>query len=432
MKFYSTNRQVTPSTFREAVFKGLPDDNGLYMPERIPQLSQSFFDQLKGFSFTEVAFNVISRFVEDEIPDSELREIVDDAFNFEIPVKNIHDNVYVLELFHGPTLAFKDFGARFMARIVGYFLQKKMRDIHILVATSGDTGSAVAQGFLGIEGVHVTLLYPKGKVSEIQEKQLCTVGGNVTALEVVGTFDDCQKMVKNAFLDQQLNDKLNLSSANSINIARLLPQSLYYFYAYGQVMEAGRSVCFSVPSGNFGNLSGGLLASRMGLPIKQFIAATNVNDIVPEYLETGVFKPRPSIRTISNAMDVGNPSNFSRMLDLFGDDYSSMAGEIIGVQYTDAETRLIMKEVFDEYNYHLCPHSAIGYAGLKDNLKDMEADIGICLSTAHPSKFGDIVQPVTGVAPDMPLRLQQIIKREKQSIEIPAEYEYLKTFLMDL
>jgi len=432
MKFYSTNHQVDPATFREAVFKGLPDDNGLYMPERIPQLSQSFFNQLKGYSFSEIAFKVISKFVGDEIPDAELQKIVIDAFNFEIPVKNIHDNIYVLELFHGPTLAFKDFGARFMARVMGYFLQQEMHDIHILVATSGDTGSAVAQGFLGVEGVHVTLLYPKGKVSDIQEKQLCTVGGNVTALEVEGTFDDCQKMVKNAFLDRELNDKLILSSANSINVARLLPQSLYYFYAYGQVAEAGKDVRFSVPSGNFGNLSGGLLARRMGLPIKQFIAATNVNDIVPEYLESGVYKPRPSIRTISNAMDVGDPSNFVRMLDLFKGDHNSMSREIVGVKYTDVETRLIMREVFDEYSYHLCPHSAIGYAGLRDKLEETGADIGISLSTAHPSKFEDVIQPVTGVVPDMPLRLQQIIKREKQSIEMRAGYKYLKSFLMDL
>jgi len=431
MKFYSTNHQVTPATFKEAVFKGLPDDNGLYMPERIPQLPQSFFNNLQDYSFAQLAYEVVSRFVEEEIPETELKKIVNNAFNFEIPVKNIHDNINVLELFHGPTLAFKDFGARFMARAMGYFLQQETRDIHILVATSGDTGSAVAQGFLGVEGVHVTLLYPKGKVSKIQEQQLCTVGGNVTALEVEGTFDDCQYMVKEAFLDQDLNGHLNLSSANSINIARLLPQSLYYFYAYGQLMNAGEEVCFSVPSGNFGNLSGGLLAKRMGLPVAKFIAATNANDIVPEYLNSGVFTPRPSVRTISNAMDVGNPSNFARILDLFDGNHNAMTHEIVGVYYTDADTRRIMREVFDKYGYHLCPHSTIGYAGLRDLLPGSGSATGIFLSSAHPSKFEDVVEPATGKKPEMPARLKQIIEHEKLSIEIPVGYEHLKSFLME-
>lgn len=432
MKFYSTNHKVEPVTFREAVFKGLPDDNGLYMPERIPRFSREFFDQLPGRSFRETALEVIGPFTGDEIPADDLRKIVGDAFNFEIPVKNLHDHIYVLELFHGPTLAFKDFGARFMARVMGYFLQQEMRQVHILVATSGDTGSAVAQGFLGVEGIHVTLLYPKGKVSKIQEQQLCTVGGNVTALEVTGTFDDCQKMVKRAFLDRDLQEHLNLSSANSINIARLLPQSLYYFHAYGQVKEREGGVCFSVPSGNFGNLSGGLLAARMGLPVRKFIAATNVNDVVPQYLETGNFTPRPSVRTLSNAMDVGNPSNFARMLDLFGNDYDAMAAEILGVSYTDAETQKTMKEVYERYHYHLCPHSAIGYAGLRDKLAGTGARTGIFLSTAHPSKFEDIVEPVTGTRPEMPARLKRLIEREKQSIEIPASYDRLKSFLLDV
>ncbi len=431
MKFYSTNHQVATVTFKEAVFKGLPDDNGLYMPEHIPQLQQSFFDNLKDYSFAQLAYEIVNQFVKEEIPEPELKKIVNEAFNFKIPVKNLHDNIYVLELFHGPTLAFKDFGARFMARVMGYFLQREARDIHILVATSGDTGSAVAQGFLGVEGVHVTLLYPKGKVSKIQEQQLCTVGGNVTALEVEGTFDDCQKMVKEAFLDPELNRRLNLSSANSINIARLLPQSLYYFYSYGQVVDVGEEVCFSVPSGNFGNLSGGLLARRMGLPVVKFIAATNVNDIVPEYLKFGTFNPRPSIRTISNAMDVGNPSNFARMLDLFDNDHDAMIHEIVGVHYTDEDIRRTMREVFDQYGYHLCPHSAIGYAGLRDKLPGSGSATGIFLSSAHPSKFEDVVKPVTGVKPEMPLRLKRIIENEKQSIEMPVGYEHLKSFLME-
>jgi threonine synthase len=275
------------------------------------------------------------------------------------------------------------------------------------------------------------LLYPKGKVSKIQEQQLCTVGGNVTALEVDGTFDDCQKMVKKAFLDPELKKRLNLSSANSINIARLLPQSLYYFHAYGQVHENIGEVCFSVPSGNFGNLSGGLLAAKMGLPVKKFIAASNINDIVPQYLLTGSFKPRPSVKTLSNAMDVGNPSNFARMLDLYEGDHDAMAAEIIGVSYTDAETQEVMKEIYDRYKYHLCPHSAIGYAGLRDKMKETGADGGIFLSTAHPSKFSDIVEPVTGIKPEMPLRLKRLIERKKQSLEMPASYDRFKSFLMN-
>ncbi len=430
MKFYSTNHQVRPATFREAIFKGLPDDNGLYMPERIPHFSESFFGGLSALSFDEIALQVMGPFVGDEIPAADLQEIVADAFNFEIPVKNLHDKIYVLELFHGPTLAFKDFGARFMARVMGYFLRQEMRKVHILVATSGDTGSAVARGFLGVEGIHVTLLYPEGKVSKIQEQQLCTAGGNVTALEVEGTFDDCQKMVKKAFLDPELKKHVNLSSANSINIARLLPQSLYYFYAWGQVHSNGGEVCFSVPSGNFGDLSGGLLAKRMGLPVKKFIAATNVNDIVPQYLSSGVFTPRPSVRTLSNAMDVGNPSNFARMLDLYGGVRDAMAEDIIGISYTDAQTQETMKNVYDRYRYHLCPHSAIGYAGLRDKMRETGAEKGIFLSTAHPSKFEDIVEPVTGIKPEMPLRLKRLMERKKQSIKIPASYDRFKSYLM--
>ena len=351
MQFYSTNRKVTPVSFKEAVIKGLPDDNGLFMPERIPHFPSEFIKGLPGLTFQEIAFQSAHLVIENEIDDADLKVIVEDAFNFEVPLKHIHGNMHVLELFHGPTLAFKDFGARFMARVMGHFLKSDGREINILVATSGDTGSAVAQGFLGVEGIKVTLLYPKGKVSKIQEQQLTTLGQNITALEVDGTFDDCQLLVKTAFLDDELNQEMNLSSANSINIARLLPQSFYYTYAYSRLMNQHKRIYFSVPSGNFGNLSGGLLAKKMGVPIAGFIAASNANDIVPNYLKTAQFLPRPSVQTISNAMDVGNPSNFVRLMDLYDQDYKAIIEDVKGLSFDDDQTRALIKEVYENNNY---------------------------------------------------------------------------------
>jgi len=429
MRFYSTNRKVPSVSFEEAVIKGLPDDNGLFMPEVIPQFSDQFINDLPNLSFQEIALQSAKMIIGDEIEESVLRSIVTEAFNFEVPVKNIHDNIHVLELFHGPTLAFKDFGARFMARTMGHFLKADDREINILVATSGDTGSAVAQGFLGVDGIKVTLLYPKGKVSKIQEQQLTTLGRNITAMEVDGTFDDCQHLVKTAFLDEELNQQLNLSSANSINIARLLPQSFYYTYAYSRLMNEAENVFFCVPSGNFGNLCGGLLAKKMGLPIAGFIAASNANDIVPKYLETAQFSPRPSIQTISNAMDVGNPSNFARLLDLYDGDYDKISAEIKGISFDDAQTREIIREVYSKHNYLMCPHTAIGYGGLTHYLKP--EDVGVLISTAHPCKFKNIVEPLISEVVEIPLRLIQIIEKKKQAISMTKEFNEFKLFLMD-
>lgn len=428
MQFYSTSKQIPSVSFKEAVLKGLPDDNGLFMPERIPQFSREFLDNLSSMSFTDIAFEGARLVIEDEIPEDELKTIVKDAFDFDVVLRNVQDNINVLELFHGPTLAFKDFGARFMARTMGYFLKSDGREINILVATSGDTGSAVAQGFLGVKGITITLLYPKGKVSKIQEQQLTTLGQNITALEVDGTFDDCQKLVKTAFLDKELNEKLNLSSANSINIARLLPQSFYYTYAYSRLMQKAGDIVFCVPSGNFGNLCGGLLAKKMGIPIDKFIAASNANDIVPKYLETAEFTPRPSTQTISNAMDVGNPSNFARMMDLYQNDYQKIVEDIKGISFNDERTRELITEVYQKHQYLMCPHTAIGYGGLRHYLKEDET--GVFLSTAHPCKFKDIVDELIPDEVEIPLRLKKIIEKEKQALSMTTEYDDFKTYLL--
>ena len=428
MQFYSTNRNVPLVSFKEAVLKGLPDDNGLFMPAYLPHFSDEFLHKMPRLTFREIAFEGARLIIENEIEENKLHEIIDEAFNFELPIKNIHDNIHVLELFHGPTLAFKDFGARFMARVMGHFLKSDAREINILVATSGDTGSAVAQGFLGVDGIKVTLLYPKGKVSKIQEQQLTTIGQNITALEVDGTFDDCQRMVKSAFLDEEINNKLHLSSANSINIARLLPQSFYYTYAFSRMATQEKNIYFCVPSGNFGNLCGGLLSKKMGVPIAGFIAASNINDIVPKYLETALFNPKASIQTISNAMDVGNPSNFARMLDLYDHDYQKITKDIKGISFNDGETREIIMEVYNRHHYLMCPHSAIGYGGLKHYLRP--EDLGIFLSTAHPCKFKDIVEPLISKEVDIPLRLQTIIQKKKVAIPMSAEFAQFKSYLL--
>ncbi len=432
MQYYSTKGQVKPVSFKDAVLKGLPEDNGLYMPESIPILSEEFLKELSEKSFQDIAIEIVSGFVEDEIKKSDLEKIVHSAFDFDVPLINIHDNIFVLETFHGPTLAFKDFGARFMARVMGHFLQNESKEVNILVATSGDTGSAVAQGFLGVEGIKVTLLYPKGKVSKIQEQQLTTIGQNVTALEVDGTFDDCQTMVKEAFLDKELKEKLNLSSANSINIARLLPQSFYYLYAYSLVADYPEDIIFCTPSGNFGNLCAGVLAWKMGLPVKKFVAATNINDIVPTYLDTGLFNPKGSVRTLSNAMDVGNPSNFPRILDLYDGSHEKMSGHMIGKVYGDKQTKEIIKSVYKKYDYVLCPHSAIGYQGLFDTLEERGMnEKGVFISTASPAKFGDIVEPVIKEKVEVPERLQKIVKRKKQAVSMGNQPGDLKSYLLN-
>ncbi len=432
MKLYSTKNKNETVSLKEAVFKGLPSDNGLYMPTEIPTLSNDFFDKIEHLSFQEIAFEVSNALIGEDIPEADLRKIIAKVITFDAPVVHIVDNLYVLELFHGPSFAFKDFGARFMANLVSYFLQKETKKINILVATSGDTGSAVAQGFLNMPGISVTILYPSKKVSDIQEKQLTTLGQNITALEVDGTFDDCQLMVKEAFLDKELNEKMNLSSANSINISRLIPQSFYYFYAYAQLKKLGKPLVFCTPSGNFGNLCGGIIGKRMGLPIAKFIAATNANAIVPSYLWTGLFEPKPSIATLSNAMDVGNPSNFARIQAFFDYDLEKTKSEIVGKAYTDEATKSAMKTVFSQSGYVMCPHTAVAYLGLKEYLNESKQDnsIGVFLATAHPAKFVDDVEAVIEEKIEIPEKLQAVLLKEKKSILIGNKFNDLKAFLL--
>jgi len=449
MRLYSTNdnRKQQSVSFQEALFRSLPDDKGLYMPDVFPRLKDRFFQNIENLSLPEIAFEVAEKLLADEIPAIKLQEIIDDAINFPAPVVKLNEQVHVLELFHGPTLAFKDFGARFMARTMSWFLQQSPSDkeIHILVATSGDTGGAVAQGFLNVPGIRVSLLYPKGKVSELQEKQLTTVGNNVEALEIEGTFDDCQCMVKEAFLDPELRQHMRLASANSINISRLIPQSFYYFNVYAQLMREPafspeQHLVFSVPSGNFGNLCGGLIAKRMGLPIHRIVASTNVNDIVPAYLDSGKFDPRPSLQTISNAMDVGNPSNFARLQAFYqqeprlseADLLLQIQQDIVGRRYDDEQTRKAIKEVFDHYyGYVMCPHTAVGYLGLKDYLAGMEEPaIGIVLATAHPAKFIDTVEETIGEKVQLPDSLKAAMEGEKNASLLPASFDALKQHLL--
>jgi len=430
MKYYSTNKQAPMATLEDAVIKGLAPDRGLYMPEEIKILPQPFFDQIDTLSFQEIAYQVADAFFGEDIPAAVLKEIVYDTLNFDTPVVKVKDNIYSLELFRGPTLAFKDVGARFMARLTSYYTRNQNRSVNVLVATSGDTGSAVANGFLGVEGVHVYVLYPKGKVSAIQECQFATLGQNITAIEIDGTFDDCQSLVKAAFMDKELNEKLMLTSANSINVARFLPQAFYYFYAYAQLKKQGKSdemvVC--VPSGNFGNITAGLFGKRMGLPIKRFIAANNRNDIFYQYLQTGKYNPRPSIATIANAMDVGDPSNFARVLDLYGHSHETITAEISGAAYTDDQIRETIKKVYDETGYLLDPHGACGYRALEEGLKQGEA--GVFLETAHPTKFLETVEGVIGEKVEIPAKIQEFMKGEKVSVGMSKEFEDFKGYLM--
>jgi len=430
MLLYSTRRQSPDVDLRHAVLKGLPPDNGLYMPHELFPLPSSFFSELEQLSFNEMAIRITRHVVGDYIPEEDIRQIINDAYDFEAPIVKTGD-IQVLELFQGPTLAFKDFGARFMGRLMGYFLKGSTEEVNILVATSGDTGSAVAHGFLNVPGIKVTILYPKGKVSEIQEKQFTTLGANITALEIDGTFDDCQQMVKSAFLDQELNEKLVLSSANSINIARLIPQSFYYFWAYKQLSNKSLPLYFSIPSGNFGNLTAGLFAMAMGLPISKLIAATNANNIVPNYLLTGLFEPRPSVATISNAMDVGNPSNFQRIMDFYGDDFELVKEDIKGYSYSDEATAACIQKVYQDRNYLLCPHTAVGYIAMEDFLQENPGECNaIVLGTAHPVKFQEVVEPLIGEPVAIPERLQKMLGTDKQSIPMDADFEAFKGWLL--
>lgn len=431
MQYYSTNGQTPEVSLQEAVVKGLAADKGLFMPKQIKRLPESFFDNIQNLSFQEIAFEVAKAFFGEDVEEAALKQIVYDTLSFDVPLVNVNDNIYSLELFHGPTLAFKDVGARFMSRLLGYFIRKQgQKQVNVLVATSGDTGSAVANGFLGVEGIHVYVLYPKGKVSKIQECQFTTLGQNITALEIDGVFDDCQALVKSAFMDADLNKHMNLTSANSINVARFLPQAFYYFYAYAQLKKMGKdkNVVICVPSGNFGNITAGLFGKRMGLPVSRFIAANNRNDIFYQYLLTGEYNPRPSVQTIANAMDVGAPSNFARILDLYKNSHKDICGDISGCTYNDDQIRSTIKQVFDNYKYLLDPHGAVGYQAVTDGLKPEE--VGVFLETAHPAKFKDTVEPIVGPI-EIPAKLQAFMRGEKKSIELPKDFSAFKQYLLN-
>lgn len=434
MNLYSTNNPEATVDFETAVFQSLPPDNGLYMPAMIPRLAPATLAALPSWSFEAIAFEAARVLLDGAIGDSALKNIISETVSFPAPVVQMTPDAYVLELFHGPSMAFKDFGARFMSRVMGYFLQRRKNALDILVATSGDTGGAVAMGFYKVPNIRVTILYPSGKVSPIQEKQLTTLGGNIRALEINGTFDDCQRLVKQAFLDRDLNTRMNLSSANSINISRLIPQTFYYFNAYAQLRREGddRPVVFSVPSGNFGNLTAGLIAARMGLPVERFIAATNMNDEVPRYLSSGRFEPRPSLQTISNAMDVGNPSNFSRMLDLFDHDVALMGETVNGYAFTDERTREAIEEVFDTSGYIMCPHTSIAYLGLMQFLKEHGGGpyAPVLLSTAHPCKFEEVYGLKLRARLDYPPQVSSFGKSEKNAERMDPVFDTFKKRLL--
>lgn len=442
MQYYSTNNPTTRESLETAVVKGLAADRGLYMPTSIRPLPQEFFDNIQDMSLQEISFRVAECFFGEDIPAEDLRQIVYDTMSFDIPAVRVTDNIYSLELFHGPTLAFKDVGARFMARLLGYFNKKQGGDrlVNVLVATSGDTGSAVANGFLGVPGIHVYVLYPKGKVSPIQECQFTTLGQNITAIEVEGVFDDCQAMVKSAFMDEELNQHMKLTSANSINVARFLPQSFYYFWAYAQLKKQGIAVngtpsavapklVACVPSGNFGNICSALFGRRMGLPIDRFIAANNANDIFYNYLQSGQYNPRPSTATIANAMDVGDPSNFARILDLYGHSHEAITEHISGATYTDGQIADTMRQCLSETGYQLDPHGACGYQALKDGL--CPGEVGFFLETAHPAKFKQVVDDICHTDVEIPARLAAFMQGEKQSVPMPNDFSAFKQFLME-
>ncbi len=431
MKYYSTNGKAPEADLHKAVVKGLAEDKGLYMPETLKKLPQDFFDNIQDMSFQEISYRVADAFFGEDVPADTLKKIVYDTLSFDCPTVKVNDNIYSLELFHGPTLAFKDVGARFMARLLGHFIsQEGKEEVNVLVATSGDTGSAVANGFLGVEGIHVYVLYPKGKVSAIQECQFTTLGKNITAVEVDGVFDDCQALVKSAFMDNDLNKHMKLTSANSINVARFLPQSFYYFYAYAQMKKLGLAdnlvVC--VPSGNFGNITSGLFAKKMGLPIKRFIAANNANDIFYKYLQTGVYEPKASVQTIANAMDVGDPSNFARIIDLYKNDHDAICADVSGATFTDEQIAETIKAVSDKYGYICDPHGACGYRALETGLK--EGETGVFLETAHPAKFKSTVESIIGHEIEIPQKLAEFMKGTKQSIQMPKDFEDFKEYLL--
>lgn len=433
MKLYSTNNHDLRVDFQSAVFNSMPQDKGLYMPESIPVLDADFIEHLDQYSLPEIAFKVASALLGDDIPAKDLQAVIDDAINFDAPLHELDAKTYVLELFHGPSLAFKDFGARFMSRIMAYFLKDDEQLLDVLVATSGDTGGAVALGFLGVPNTRVTILYPKGKVSEIQELQLCSNGENIRAIEIDGTFDDCQHLVKQAFADDELNGKLRLTSANSINISRLIPQTFYYFNALAQLFRMGkREVVFSVPSGNFGNIAAGLLAYKMGLPVKQFIAATNANDTVPRFLETGIYETRPSVQTYANAMDVGAPSNWVRIMDMFNNDRQQLQELVTSFRYTDAETVQAISAIYDQFQYVACPHTAIAWMAVEEyrKMNPSSGNTFVFLSTAHACKFPDIFPENIAASMTIPAQVQELLSREKSATKMDNHFEAFKGFLL--
>ena len=433
MELYSTKNPSIRVSFKEAVFNSMPQDKGLYMPVDIPRLDDKFLTHLDEYTLPEIALHVAKNLIGEDIPEDDLKKIIYDAISFLAPVEKLEENVFVLELWHGPSLAFKDFGARFMSRVMSYFLEKGEKQLDVLVATSGDTGGAVALGFLGVPNTRVTILYPKGKVSNIQELQLTTNSQNIRAVEIAGTFDDCQALVKQAFTDKELNEKFRLTSANSINIARLIPQTFYYFNAYAQLLKLGiGKAVFSVPSGNFGNIGAGLLAWKMGLPVEHFIAATNVNDTVPEFLKTGVYQPKPSVATLSNAMDVGDPSNWVRIADLFKGELSALKAQVIGYSYNDEQTLKAIKFIYDNYHYIACPHTAIAWQALRDWQQDnYKRDIaGVFLSTAHPCKFPDVYPESIAGKIDVPEQVKDLHKKKKHAVALGKDFEGFKEYLL--
>lgn len=433
MKLYSTNNHDLEVDFQSAVFNSMPQDKGLYMPTEIPVLDEDFLKNLDKYTLPEIAYKVASALLQDDIPADDLKALIDDAINFPAPAKKLDEETYVLELFHGPSLAFKDFGARFMSRVMGYFLKDGEQLLDVLVATSGDTGGAVALGFLGVPNTRVTILYPKGKVSEIQELQLCSNGQNIRAIEIDGTFDDCQALVKQAFADDQLNAEMRLTSANSINISRLIPQTFYYFNAVAQLYREGkRDIVFSVPSGNFGNIAAGLLAWKMGLPVKQFIAATNANDTVPRFLETGVYETRPSVQTYANAMDVGAPSNWVRIMELFKQDTVKLKELVKSYRYTDDDTVKAIEAIYEQFNYVACPHTAIAWLAVQAYKAEYPSaeDAFVFLSTAHACKFPDIFSAEMAAQIDSPEQLEELKKKGKSATPMNVDFEAFKGFLL--
>ena len=432
MKYYSTNNHNNKVTFREAILQGLAKDKGLFLPEKINSLSEDFIKHLDKYSFREISFNIAKNFIEKEIPENDLLDIIEKSISFDAPVKILSESFSILELFHGPTLAFKDFGARFLARTMEYFLKNQNRQITILVATSGDTGSAVANGFLNVEGINVVVLFPKDKVSKIQEKQITTLGNNITAIEINGTFDDCQKLVKTAFVDNELISHINLSSANSINIGRLIPQTFYYFDSFKQIknIRECKEVVYSVPSGNLGNMTAGLFANKMGLPIDKFIAANNKNNVFANYINSGNYEPRPSEESLSNAMDVGAPSNFARIVDIYENNHSQIANIIYSQSYTDLQTVEKIKEIYERYNYIIDPHGAVGCLALEDYQNSNSFSTGVVLETAHPAKFTDVFKKYLDFIPELHERLAESLNKKSAIIKLSKEYNDFKEYLL--